>query len=134
MTDVSLTLYRNKKTKDYLIERYVGTRAVGGLAKVTSAEMQNKGMAITMLAFKEAPATQEGCLPGRSGFSKEEDRTFNSLHRSASISLSEKAAICLGPFRRRGSGYVVHKDEVVQLSASCTNEEFLAVLKDIFDQ
>jgi hypothetical protein len=67
-------------------------------------------------------------------YSKEEERAFRRLHRGVSIHSPEREIIRIGILRRQGSGYVVRKEDVVQLSLPCTNEEFLTALNRAFTE
>jgi predicted Zn-ribbon and HTH transcriptional regulator len=67
-------------------------------------------------------------------FTKEEERVFNRQHRHVSCWFRKEGVLALGPERRQGSGYVVRKDEVVELSSPFTNDNFLKALNRVFDE
>ena len=126
--DDKLTLYQNRKTRDCLIERYVGTHAVGRLAPISGAEMEINGLERILGLLQDVSRPANGEKSERSSFSKEEDRAFNALHRGIGVDLSDDGSITVGPLRRKGSGYVVRKEETVRLSPRRTNEELLTAL------
>lgn len=121
------TLYRNRKTGDCSIEIFVGTYAVGNFIKISATEMQVQGLEIISkcLNGKIVPHGEKAEI---TIYSKEQERTFRRLHEAVSIHSLKKEEIRIGKLRRRGSGYVFHKEDVVSLSIPCSNEEFLSVL------
>lgn len=124
----SLTLHQNRKTGDFLAERYVGIRAVGKLVHISAEEMQSRGLELVLNLLEEEASSKPAEKSERSCFSKEEDRAFNSLHQGISILLSEDRSFRIGRLRRQGSGYVVLKEDVLQLTPPYTNEEFHTTL------
>ena len=65
-------------------------------------------------------------------YSKEEERAFRRLHQSVAVFSAEKEIIGIGVLRRQGSGYVVRKEDVIQLSLPSTNGEFLTAFNQAF--
>jgi hypothetical protein len=132
MSDMSLTLYRNRKTGDCLIERFVGTYAVGKFMRVSTAEMQEQGLGIISKCLWGEPPSQSEEKPEMATYSKEEERAFRRLHQSVAIFSAERETIGIGVLRRQGSGYVVRKEDVIRLSLPSTNEQFLTALNQAF--
>ena len=128
----TLTLYRNRKTGDCLIERFIGIHAVGKFMRVSTAEMQEQGLEIISKCLWGEPPPNSGEKPEMATYSKEEERAFRRLHQSVAIFSAEKEIIGIGVLRRQGGGYVVRKEDVIQLSLPSTNEEFLTALNRAF--
>jgi hypothetical protein len=118
------TLYRNRKSGDRLVQRYSGIYAAGRFVKVSAAEMKAHGLEIILNHLNDEPSDE----PELNTFSKEEDKTFRRDHRGVSVDFSGQDIITAGPLRRKGSGYVVRKEDVIQLARPCTDEEFIAAL------
>jgi hypothetical protein len=119
-----VTLYRNRKSGGCLIQRYAGIYAVGKFVNVSAAEMKAHGLEIILNHLNDEPSDK----PELNIFSKEEEKTFRRDHRGISVNFSGQGIITVGPLRRQGSGYVVRKEDVIQLARPCTNEKFLAAL------
>ena len=124
----SVTLYQNRKTKDCLLERYVKSSAVGKLLKISAAEMGANGLEIISECLWGKPPPKSDEKPESATYSKDEERVFRRLHQSVAIFPTGKESINVGVLRRQGSGYVVRKEDVVQISLPCTNQEFLTAL------
>ena len=128
MSDISLFLYRNRKTKNCFIERCVGTSVVGKFVNVSAEEMRERGLEIISNCLNGEPPPNSEEKPERASYSKEEERQFYRLHKGVSIDSPKSGVVRIGPMRRKGSGHVVPKDEMIQLLLPCTNDAFLAAL------
>lgn len=128
MNNVSLHLYRNRKTGDVLIQRYANIHAVGKFITVSPPEMQERGLEIALRYLNEDLPAETADKPELETFSKEEERDFLRRHRHVDISFGVGETIRIGPLRRRGSGFVVPQDEVIELSLPSKNEVFLDAL------
>jgi DNA-binding GntR family transcriptional regulator len=134
MIDVTLTLYRHRKTGDFLIQRFFKTRAAGKFVTASAAEMQERGLDIVLKLLNDKSPAEPGATSELNNFTKEEERVFYRQHRHVCCWFEKEGVLALGPERRQGSGYVVRKDEVVELSSPFTNENFLEALNRIYDE
>ena len=126
MRCAGLILYQNRKTRDYSVERYAGIYAVGNLIQLSAAEMARDGVGLILRYLSEE--LPQGGVERAPAFSREEERAFHRRHRGVYVSVAPDGRINLGPLRRKGSGHVVDKDEVVHLPLSSTNDEFMDAL------
>jgi hypothetical protein len=128
MINVSLSLYRERKTRNYLILRYAKTYAVGKFVPISTLEMRDKGLDIVLKYLKDEPPPRTGEKPELNTFSKEEERAFYRNHQHVTIAFGKPEILELHPMYRQGSGFVSHREEVIQVPLPCTNEQFLDAL------
>ena len=127
-----ITIYRNHKTHDLLIQRYAGIYAAGRFINLSAVQMKESGLEAILKLLNDEPPSRAGETPELKAFSKDERRIFYRQHSSVSVSLKENVLL-VGPYRRQGSGFVTRKDEIVNISLPSTNEEFLSVLNQAFE-
>ena len=114
----TLNLYRN---------RYVGI-AVGPFIRVSALEMRERGVEVVLQSLAENPERSTDAKPELETFSKDEERVFFRDHRGVYVEVVADCAMRLGPLRKRGSGFVVPREEVLELSLPVTNEVFRGAL------
>lgn len=133
MSTDSLHVFRGRKADEYLIQRFANSYAAGTFTRVSAAEMSERGVDIILKYIKEEPETRKGDKPELTTMSKEERAAFYRNHLGISIHLVANTKIMIGPLRRRGSGFVVPRDKIIELSLPCTNGTFLDALVRAYD-
>ena len=126
-----LELYKNVATGDYLVQRYAGSTGVGRFLKVSCAMMREKGLGTISGILQSTPPPPEE-KPELSTFSEQELKAFYSQHPHIFVYLQPGETICVGPLRKRGSGFVAPKEDVMELARPYTHREFVAAVDRAF--
>jgi|HubBroStandDraft_5_1064220.scaffolds.fasta_scaffold226206_3 hypothetical protein len=134
MNENILNLYWNRRSDEFLIQRYKKLYAVGKFIRLPAAAMLENGLQLILHYLRETSFSREDEAPELNTFSKKEEKNFYKEHHHVFVMLSSNTDIAIGPMQKMGAGFVAPKDDIVRISISCTNEEFVIALRSAFER